>query len=1598
VEKTPDAQNVTAGQPITFSIEVDSTGNATAQNVQLTDNLPQDSGLDWSESHADCSITGALGAEVLACTFGNLATGQSRTVTVTSQTDANDCGVYDNTASVTATGGLSDSDSGQVTVLCNGTIVIVKDTVPNSGTDFSFSDNIPAPCAIGTLDDDGAGGTPNTRTCSNVAPGQYTVTEAANSSYTLTNLVCSDANSTEDIPNRRATINLDSGETVTCSFTNTENGEITIRKDAQPDSATDFSFTDDIPGCNIGALDDDSNNTLDNDTECPNVPSGNYTVTENDPTSSGWALTGLTCSDANSGENVGTRTASIVLDPGEDLLCTFVNTQPPGSITIVKDAVPNSATDFNFTDNISGCTLGPLDDDSNGTLSNEDSCTSLTPGTYTVSENTPPAGWVLTNLVCSDSDSTENIGTRTATIVVGPGENVTCTFTNTQNGSITIVKDAVPNGPTDFSFTHNITGCTVPSLDDDAVGPLSNQATCSNVTPGQYTVTENDPSASGFALSNLDCNDANSGENVGARTATVNLEAGESVTCTFTNTQAGKIVVVKQTNPDFDPTDFTFDPSYAADFVLSDGEQNDSGNLVAGNYTVAELVPAGWALTGLNCVDTSGGTTTSLGTATASVALAPGETVTCTFTNTKAGKVIVKKVMQGGTDSFTFTGTPAGTISTNDGTISADVAPGTYQSTEDAKTGWTLTSITCDDGQSQAPSTGSLGTRTATFNVDAGETVTCTFTNVEAPSSIVVTKTADPTSLPEPGGNVTFTVLVQNTSVTDDVTLTAAGFTDAVEGGAAEVIANIDCNGATAGNGLPLTLQESDNAAGGADEVTCTFVKAVTGAGGVVIDDVVEVTGTDDDGTPVKDDDDASVTITANPGTIVIEKQTIPNGDPETFDFTGEIVATLGDGDTEPKSVAAGTYTVTESVEAGWVITSMGCNDGNSSGDIDTRTFTYRVAPGETVTCTVENTKLGQIVVEKQTRPDGDPAEFTFTGDVAASLSDGETASELVRPGDYSVTETVPAGWDLEEINCIDPTQNSDGNLGTATASFDVAAGETITCTFVNEKDSSIVVVKQTLPNGSQQLFDFDASYDEGGFSLGDGQQNDSGDLEPGDHGVSEDVPEGWDLDSIDCGEANYQTEGSFVSVSLSAGEIVTCTFTNIERGSIIVEKQTNPNGAAGTFSFTGDAAGSIGDNGQIVVDDLEPGTYTSTEGAAAGFNLTGITCSDEDSSGNLGTRTATFELDPGQTVTCTFTNTLIPTTLSGQGSISVSKTANPTTIKEPGGSVEFTVTIRNTGPIGVAINSVHDSVFGDLDDTDGGAGIFDTPINLAPGESVSKTFTRSVTGVGGQAHTNVVTASGTDAAGNPVSASDDARVEITPRLIDLVIVKTATSPTPLNGIVTYTMTVTNKGPDTATNVQLADPAPSGISYLTVSPSAPTCNLTPSLITCNLGNLSAGQSATITVTARATAVGSHTNVATVTGGGGRETNPADNVDDAVTIVPAPFVPPTKPKPEIKPVVCLTLTVTPKMIKADGRPDRVSVKVTAGNKRVKGTKVTIYGAGVRKSGRSNGKGMAFIRINPKKPGLITITALETNQRVCGPKRIGVVGVFLPPLTG
>ena len=231
------------------------------------------------------------------------------------------------------------------------------------------------------------------------------------------------------------------------------------------------------------------------------------------------------------------------------------------------------------------------------------------------------------------------------------------------------------------------------------------------------------------------------------------------------------------------------------------------------------------------------------------------------------------------------------------------------------------------------------------------------------------------------------------------------------------------------------------------------------------------------------------------------------------------------------------------------------------------------------------------------------------------------------------------------------------------------------------------------------------------------------------------------------------------------------------------------------------------------------------------------------------------------------------------------------------------------------------------------------------------------------------------------------------PTLIDLTVTK-ADTPDPLNvnGQLTYTLVVTNKGPSTATNVLLVDPLPGPMAFLSVSTTQGTCT-GGATISCNLGTLAANASATVTVVVRATQAGQFTNIVTVSGQGG-EQNTADNTASAVTTVLAPLTPPTA-KPTPKPAVCVTLTVSTRAITV-GKRATVTTTVRAAGKPVKGARVLVRGAGIRVTATTNAGGRAVVRITARKAGILLVSV--TNKRACGAKRIGVVGAFEPPVTG
>lgn len=77
--------------------------------------------------------------------------------------------------------------------------------------------------------------------------------------------------------------------------------------------------------------------------------------------------------------------------------------------------------------------------------------------------------------------------------------------------------------------------------------------------------------------------------------------------------------------------------------------------------------------------------------------------------------------------------------------------------------------------------------------------------------------------------------------------------------------------------------------------------------------------------------------------------------------------------------------------------------------------------------------------------------------------------------------------------------------------------------------------------------------------------------------------------------------------------------------GTFIIEKQTIPDGSTETFSFSGNAGGTISDDGQIISANVPAGIYTATENAKTGWDLTSISCNDANSTTDLSTSTAYF-------------------------------------------------------------------------------------------------------------------------------------------------------------------------------------------------------------------------------------------------------------------------------------------------------------------------------------------------------------------------------------
>jgi hypothetical protein len=403
-----------------------------------------------------------------------------------------------------------------------------------------------------------------------------------------------------------------------------------------------------------------------------------------------------------------------------------------------------------------------------------------------------------------------------------------------------------------------------------------------------------------------------------------------------------------------------------------------------------------------------------------------------------------------------------------------------------------------------------------------------------------------------------------------------------------------------------------------------------------------------------------------------------------------------------------GTYTINESVPEGWQLT-ININDPSGGSSSSGSQSTIDLAIGETVIVTYINTKvlptssptttsnetMGRIILKTQVNPGGAGGAFDFTmsygrqvgypnGAMLDALYPEIDSGFTLSPGMYTISETVPAGWQLI-IDINDPTGGSFSSGSQST--IDLAAGETIVVTYINTKilptssptstpagnAGRIVLKKHVVPVGTGGTFDFTMSYGQqagypNGGKLGTSNPEiDSGfALSPGMYTISETVPAGWQL-TIDINDPSGGSSwsGSQATIDLAVGETVIVTYTNTKTsisptltpgptytgspGRIILRKQIVTTSGGGPFFFTMSYGSQVGYPNGVNLDAshpeidsgfiLNPGIYSINETVPPGWTLT-IDISDPSGGSSSTGSLVTIDLAPGETVIVTYTNT----------------------------------------------------------------------------------------------------------------------------------------------------------------------------------------------------------------------------------------------------------------------------------------------------------------------------------------------------------------------
>jgi uncharacterized repeat protein (TIGR01451 family) len=355
------------------------------------------------------------------------------------------------------------------------------------------------------------------------------------------------------------------------------------------------------------------------------------------------------------------------------------------------------------------------------------------------------------------------------------------------------------------------------------------------------------------------------------------------------------------------------------------------------------------------------------------------------------------------------------------------------------------------------------------------------------------------------------------------------------------------------------------------------------------------------------------------------------------------------------------------------------------------------------------------------------------------------------------------------------------------------------------------------------------------------------------------DISDNTDSASIVLQTADISLTKTVDNPSANVGDVVTFTITATNNGpdaaSGLIVNEALPSGFS-TLSGIVTRGSHNGATGLWTVGRLDNGatatlTLTATVLASGDYtNTTSVIALDQNDPDD-GNDSATATVNPPRV------------------DLVMEKTVNATS-PNVGDQITFVVTLTNDGPgnsdaTGVEVTDqlpsgyVLDSAVPTIGTYDDVTGIWNVG-TLSSGTSTTLTITATVQAAGDFTNTASVTAA---TEFDPNEGNNTASASIVAQSADLSLTKTVSNATPNVGeTISFTIAVTNDGPDAATNVEVTDQLASGYDFVNATTAFGSYNATTGIW--EIGAISNAQTATLVIEATARATGDYNNTATIT--------------------------------------------------------------------------------------------------------------------------------------